>query len=313
MTIAAETVAFLTALYRRSSGYLTLSAIHPNRKQSTPSRHIPLADTSALEVGLRDLLTANRRGWHGLYSVATRQADLGRWQRGSKADLYHLPALFADIDHPPREVLPRLRDTHPPPSAVVLSGGGVHAYWWLSEPTADWTAANAALRGLAQRLDGDRTHIAGALRLPGTVNTKPGRDNARCSLHDLNDHHYTQEDFIIPMPKQIETMAARDPPRRHRRYNNRKLNPQLIQAVSSRLLADDGYIQNNGWIAAYCPCGHQRDRPGAHFAFNPSIGVGVCHGRHGRLLLRELCDHLHIDPRDHGGIYPNITQLENPS
>jgi hypothetical protein len=188
----------------------------------------------------------------------------------------------------------------------VLSGGGVHAYWWMSEPTDDWTWASAALRALANQLDGDRTNIAGAMRMPGTVNTKPRRDNTRCSLHTLNDHHYTQEDFIIPIPKPIETVAVRDPPRRRRRSPtslNRTLNPQLVQAVSSRLLADGGHIQRNGWIAAYCPCGHRHDRPGAHFAFNPSIGVGVCHGRHGRLLLRELCHYLNIDPIHYGGLY----------
>ncbi len=306
MTIAAETVAFLTALYRRSGGYLTLSAIHPDRTRPTPSRHIPLADMRALEKGLLDLLAANRGGWGAVFSVATRKVNLGRWHRGGSADLHQLPALFADIDRPPREVLPRLRDTHPPPSAVVLSGGGVHIYWWMSEPTADWLWASAALRALTNQLGGDRTNIAGAMRLPGTVNTKPNRGSARCSLHTLNDHHYTLEDFIIPIPKQIETAAVRDPPHRQTRshtINNHTLNSKLIQAVSSRLLADGGHIQRNGWIAAICPCGHRHDRPGAHFAFNPNIGVGVCLGRHRRLLLRDLCHHLNIDPMDYGGVY----------
>ncbi|MEO1667214.1 MAG: hypothetical protein AAFU54_21420 [Chloroflexota bacterium] len=307
MTIPDDTHAFLTALYRRSGGYLTLSAIHPNRTQPTPSRHIPLADTPALESGLFNLLAANRGDWGAVFSVATRRTDLGRWHRGGSADLYQLPALFADIDRPPCEVLPQLRDTHPPPSAVVLSGGGVHAYWWLSEPTDNWQWASAALTTLAEQLDGDHTNLAGAMRLVGSRNTKPGRDNARCSLHTLNDHHYRKEDFIIPIPKPIETVAVRDPPRRRGRsptvHNNRTLNPQLIQAVSSRLLAHGGHIQRNGWIAATCPCGHRHDRPGAHFAFNPQIGVGVCHGRHGRLLLRELCHHLNIDPIHYGGLY----------
>jgi hypothetical protein len=133
------------------------------------------------------------------------------------------------------------------------------------------------------------------LRLPGSHNPKPGRD--RCTLHTLTDHHYPLETFAMP------TIRVRDPPRLAR---SDTLNPRLLDAVSVRLLAYGGYLKPNGWIAAYCPCGHQHDRPGAHFAFNPRLGVGVCHGRHGRLLLRELCDHLHIDPRDHGGIYQTI-------
>ena len=105
MTIPNDTHAFLTALYRRSGGYLTLSAIHPDKTQPTPSRHIPLVDTPALENGVVDLLAANQGGWGAVFSVATRSADLGRWRRGGSADLYQLPALFADIDRPPREVL----------------------------------------------------------------------------------------------------------------------------------------------------------------------------------------------------------------
>jgi hypothetical protein len=306
MTIPAETRAFLTALYRRSEGYLTLSTIHPDKSHPTPSRHIPLADIPALEKGLFDLLAANRGGWGAVFSVATRKTNLGRWRRGGSDKLHQLPALFADIDRPPREVLPRLHDTHLPPSAIVMSGNGVHIYWWMTNPTNDWLWASAALRALAELFGGDRTSIAGAMRLPGTINTKPGRHNARCSLHTLNDHHYIKEDFMITLPKTTETVAVRDSPRRRERSStpiDRTLNPQLIQAVSSRLLADGGHVQRNGWIAATCPCGHRHDRPGAHFAFNPQIGVGVCHGRHGRLLLRELCHYLNLDPTHYGGLY----------
>jgi hypothetical protein len=265
MTIPAETRAFLTALYRRSKSYLTLSTIHPDKSHPTPSRHIPLADMPALEKGLHDLLVANRGGWGAVFSVATRKANLGRWRRD-----------------------------------------GVHIYWWMVTPTTDWLWASAALSTLAEQLGGDRTTVAGAMRLPGTINTKPDRDGARCTLHTLNDYHYIKEDFMITLPKTTETVAVRDPPRRRRRSStpiDRTLNPQLIQVVRSRLLADGGHIQSNGWIAAICPCGHRHDRPGAHFAFNPSIGVGVCHGRHGRLLLRELCGYLNLDPIHYGGLY----------
>lgn len=306
MTIPAETHAFLLALYRRSSGYLTLSALPPDRDCPTPSRHLRLNHVVGLESGVRAVLRANRHGWGAVFSVATRLGNLGRWRRGGGNDLYQLPALFADLDRPPRKALPCLHDCHPPPSAIVLSGGGVHAYWWLTDPTTDWEWASTVLQSLAEQLGGDRTHPAGAMRLPGTVNTKPGRNNARCTLHTLNNYHYTKEDFPIMLPNPIQTVAVRDPPRRRERSfasTNRRLNPQLIRAVSARLLADGGHIQRNGWIAAYCPCGHRRDRPGAHFAFNPDIGVGVCHGRHGRLLLRDLCHHLKIDPIHYGGLY----------
>ena len=77
MTIPAETHAFLLALYRRSSGYLTLSALPPDRDCPTPSRHLRLNHVVGLESGVRAVLRANRHGWGAVFSVATGWAIWG--------------------------------------------------------------------------------------------------------------------------------------------------------------------------------------------------------------------------------------------
>ena len=97
----------------------------------------------------------------------------------------------------------------------------------------------------------------------------------------------------------------------HRPSFPHSFNPRLIGAVQQGL--EDQYSgrwQRNGWLAALCPCGHQRDGPGMHFGFNPLSGVGVCLGRHGRLLLKDLCLLLHLQPSDYGGFYSarDVTQ-----
>ena len=291
-----ESVQFLTTLTARANGYLTLTALPPDRATAAPSRHVPLSDPDALQQAVEALHHANQRGWGGVFSVATRAHDRGRWRRGGLSDLHQLPALFVDLDHPPHEALPRLRDHPLPPSAIVLSGGGVHAYWWLTTPTSDWDTAQSLLNQLAHTLQGDRTHPAGAMRLPGTRNNKPIRHGAQCALHTLTDRHYDLEDFLpVPLP-------IRDPPS-VRSPRSTQLNPHLLEVVTQRLLVGGGYVQRNGWIASCCPCGHTHDRPGAHFAFHPTWGIGVCHGRHGRLLLRDLCHHLALNPVDYGGLY----------
>ena len=139
------------------------------------------------------------------------------------------------------------------------------------------------------------------MRLPGSRNPKLGRQYAPCTLLALNNIRYLKEDFPVMLPQP----AVRAPPQQRKRASaaHRTLNRKLIDAVSARLLADGGRVQANGWIAAHCPGDDDRDRPGAHFAFNPQIGVGVCHGRHGRLLLRDLCQHLNINPTHYGGLY----------
>ena len=51
------------------------------------------------------------------------------------------------------------------------------------------------------------------------------------------------------------------------------------------------------------PLDHERDAPGSHFFFNPSLGLGHCFGKHGRLLLTDLCAALSLNPNNYGGIY----------
>jgi hypothetical protein len=78
----------------------------------------------------------------------------------------------------------------------------------------------------------------------------------------------------------------------------------VITAVELALQRDyGGYWQRNGWLGACCPCGHEYDAPGRHFAFSPHKAVGVCLGKHGTLHLTDLCNRLQINPADYGGLY----------
>src|SRR5690606_39223365 len=138
----------------------------------TPSRHVPVGDPARLARTLDRLRAANELGWGAYVAVATRKTDLGRWRRGGQDDLLALPALFADIDRPPEEVLPELRDFQPAPSCIVASGRGVHVYWLLATPTQDMHQAKRVLHGLAAALGGDVMSPAQSMRLVGTRNTK---------------------------------------------------------------------------------------------------------------------------------------------
>jgi len=78
---------------------------------------------------------------------------------------------------------------------------------------------------------------------------------------------------------------------------------QLIHAITTVLYRDYAAREQrrSDWLAALCPCGHARDSPGSHFYFNPAIGCGRCHGRHGTLRLTDLCSVLGIDAATYGG------------
>lgn len=297
-----DTLPFLHALYATVQGFVTLTAIRPDCKRLAPSHHIPVDNQAALENALERLQTANSRGWGAYMSIATRKSNLGRWRRGGRNDLLALPALFVDIDRDPELAIDRLYDFSLLPSCIVRSGRGLHAYWFLAESTTEFDLANRILRGLAVRFEGDRTTVVHMLRLPGSINTKPARAGALCHVVDLcPDRRYRLADFAIVSPMQ----RLKDRPKDFSQLMfNRDLNPALVTGISDCLLSDyHGHVKANGYIAALCPCGHCRDYPGSHFNFDTQHAVGTCFGRHGRLLLKDLCDLMQLDPEVYGGFY----------
>jgi hypothetical protein len=201
-------------------------------------------------------------------------------------------------------VLPELERFDPPPSCIVQTGGGVHAYWWLQQPTVELQRAAALLRAIRQHLRGDALSVAQSLRLPGTLNTKPQRYNSLCTLLELNTRRFHLSDFRgEPAPQCLPTLRSVTPaPTAHA---GGRLNPALLRAVCDTLYQQyGGYRRRSGvWIAARCPFPHTRDAPGQHFSFQPAIGLGVCLGKHGRLRLTTLCAALGITPAHYGGLF----------
>lgn len=301
-----DTLAFLDVLYERcgslhSSACLTLTTIHPTQKYPAPSRHIQLADRAALLNALRRLSDTNAMGWGAYVAVGLRKPGLSRWKRGGLTEVVALPAFYTDIDGMADSTFTRLHKARLPPSVIVNSGSGIHAYWLLEEPTTDLDTARRVLQGLAQAFGGDHMSAAQSLRLPGTVNTKPERGGARCHLIDLSDRRYALSDLQMFLPSIPHSRGWQTT----EQTNNPSLNTELIQAIKAVLYSEYAARErrHSDWIAALCPCGHSRDSPGAHFFFNPFIGCGRCHGRHGTLRLTDLCSVMGIDVAQYGGIY----------
>lgn len=295
-----ETMTFLRALYDGvKGGFLTFTAIHPDKQHAAPSRHVPIKDEAQLADTLEQLYTANAQGWGAYFSVATRKTNLGRWRRGGKVDLAALPALFVDLDGNRDVALRQLETYRFPPSCLVSSGGGIHAYWFI-QPTMDWMQASLVLQELASELNGDATNIAQALRLPGTRNLKPNRNGALCHLISLHpERRYQLADF----PTSSTHSAGQTLPSLPS-ITSKRLNPRLLHAVVDCLCREyRGFLKANGYLAALCPCGHCRDYPGSHFSLDPVRGVATCFGRHGRMRLKDVCGVMGIDPAAYGGIF----------
>lgn len=279
--MSSDSVEFITTLFARASvGAMALTAL-PADGRGAITCHVPLTHTTLLAEAVSRLHGRNERGAvNAFLGIATRRTGLTRYQRGGKADLLELPALFADIDRPPAEVYPLLARFRPPPSLVVASGFGTHVYWLLAEPTTNFHQCDAILSGLARALGGDRLTVAQSMRLPGTRNFKPGRGPCYI-LESQPQRCYSLGDFAPYLPPQREVHLTTLASGTHL--------DDLAAAISGILVSDyEGHLKANGWIAARCPAGHASDHPGKHFFFNEALHLGHCFGRHGRFLLKEL-------------------------
>lgn len=304
-----DTLVFLDALLARCASYqdtacLTLTAMHPDGHHATPSRHISWHNHSALQDALDRLEAANDLGWGAFFAVGLRKTGLTRYQRGGAADVVALPALYADVDDPSPDTLKHLQGMTPMPSSIVFTSGGYHAYWWLTAPTTDIQRARQALRALAVGLGGDLLSPAQSLRLVGSRNTKPQRDNALCRLLSLQDSYYSLEDFDELVPHLTPRRNAKPSPQAvvRRSASGSALNPHLIVAVT-QILVQQGYHRSGDWLSGPClyPHRHQHNDRHTSFGFNTRSAYGSCF-RCGSFLLKEVCLALDIHPEDYGGL-----------
>ncbi len=189
-------VAFLRTLYQGTSGegVVELRAIHNSSKQVTQ-----IWATSATEIVEFAEQFDKASNTSVYFGVCKRKQSGG----SKKADVWGATALWADVDtvsmgwdteaclkaiHELRGVLQ--------PSAVVRSGGGLHLYWFLSDPEhfGGMQPANTkfdsakqiedANKVMADLVSGDNVHdVTRILRLPGTFNTKRGMGKAsKCEV-----------------------------------------------------------------------------------------------------------------------------------
>lgn len=187
---------WLTAYYRDAPGRISIASTG-----DWSGRSFTDIGEAVDYVGQLDAL-----GRQGIYARATTlAAPLEAGKRGGAADSLALPGLWSDIDiagpgHKTKEQLPRDTDEAvriveatglPEPTAWVHSGGGMYAWWWF-DPIAlvgedaelldrakalsiRWQAAlGKAAESLGLSYGTGVSDLARVLRIPGTINRKPG-------------------------------------------------------------------------------------------------------------------------------------------
>ncbi len=210
---------FLRALYSGAPDelYFELRCIHPTSGDAR-SFWSKVGDKRTLTNALNRATALNREGGYGLYFAPCLRRD----KQGKAEVAALLPALWVDLDCDDQAArrtaaLAKLQAFNPPPSAIIDSGGGLHAYWLLTEPvTLDEGSRKQTagiLRGLFSALGGDPQYVksvASVMRLPSSINTKPERGGAIVTLVELHpDRRYALSDFAwLESQTQVERIGG---------------------------------------------------------------------------------------------------------
>lgn len=199
-----NTQQFLNHLFIGTSGYFDLTGIRDDNKRIF---------TRCYRLGQErpnwsQIKRANDAGWCIYYRVTTKRRRIqGQYARGTEADSYLLPALYAEMDlkdgyYPTLDAMHQaIYDFPIPPTVLIHSGGGVHILWRIKpiEITPEnKLAIKEVLGGIAVALHSDPQvkDLARVLRLPGTHNKKANRNNALCEVVDCLPGELTFDDFL---------------------------------------------------------------------------------------------------------------------
>lgn len=212
----ATALEFFGLLYGEGApGWLTIWTRQDKLTRYFPAGRLDLAASQAVKL--------SRRGLDVYFGVGLRRENLGKEQRGKAADVCAIPALWADLDvagpaHTSTALPPTLEDALSlvgafplPPSILVDSGHGLHAYWLLREVwTLDGEEERRAAQELLQRFQAtvqararergwnlDTTSdLARVLRVPGTVNRKLPQEPVLVRVLEAHpDRRYNPSDF----------------------------------------------------------------------------------------------------------------------
>lgn len=201
-------MSWLPTLFGFTEGAVELRAC-PNERGRGSVPSIFTRDPDEVEAFVKRWDVSGRGVYFG---VCTR--DPATEPPGNIQSAQECPALWLDNDKTPKlELREALLAAYLPPTAIIDSGRGLHAYWLLNEAENVSAALTnehpivEALRGLRRIFAGDPAvcDLARIMRLPGTHNTKYGdarlvkivhQTDARYSLTDIQEWISWQRELI---------------------------------------------------------------------------------------------------------------------
>tara|TARA_E500000081_G_scaffold41408_1_gene45024 strand:+ start:3962 stop:6433 length:2472 start_codon:yes stop_codon:yes gene_type:complete len=229
--IKMNTEDFLRQIYSYTEHNVELRSFAEDRSSEARARPVFTRDPDIVEAHLKRFDSPGRGMFFG---VCTRRTGAST---GRREDLEELPALWLDVDCDKdgideTELSGALLEVALRPTMIIESGGGIHAYWKLTE-AIDVTEIGSELeeniisdlKRLANVFAGDPKvcELSRVMRLPGSHNSKYGEPRevkivhngqVEYELNDISDWLDIQRP-MMESPEQIDE-ALDDP---YDRYN----------------------------------------------------------------------------------------------
>ena len=192
-------------------------------------------------------------------AVGLQPRGLSSSKRAGADDVVGLVAFWLDIDVDDKSKPAAIRDAVSlangmglPPSIVVSTGNGIHAYWLFDEPWQLGTAAetSAAKRAVRRWTDKAKTltnnnwradsvgDLARIMRVPGTLNHK-GETPQAVRLHTPNNKQdpsrYSVEDLIELLPDEdLQAIAEADHAVDITLRESPNIPPEVVRSILKR-------------------------------------------------------------------------------
>jgi hypothetical protein len=191
------------------------------------------------------------------FGIATRDG-----QGGGKENIVQIPCLWVDIDFKDirKEIVKeKIRSFPFKPSIWVSSGGGIHLYWILKEPSGkqDIRRIEDVNCRIAAALNGDLNACDAAriLRVPGTVNRKYSTAPL-CKVIRFDEFFFDVEAFVEILPKIPKTTEQTPSGKKGwlaeamagcKRGNRNATAARLVGYWHNRLSVDDTLLILSAW------------------------------------------------------------------
>jgi hypothetical protein len=202
------------------------------RKRSTDPHILARSEHFGLVTAKRWATEYANNGYDVYFGIATRTAG----SLGDRTSIRTIPAIWADCDHKsPAMLLSYLL----PPSFIIDSGHGYHAYWLLARPLHNPTLVERLNKGVQKLAHADAAGYPATqvLRVPGTYNYKDGAGatDRRLSVTQLYGNSalaYTSRDleWALAIPEDIRRLITVQSPRGTRSDRDWHLINRLVEA-----------------------------------------------------------------------------------